>query len=130
VLQSPDLSSRLGKEEVAVLEKLFRLFALHTLESEASEFFASAAVTVRQIQLARTHAVMELLEKIRPHAVRLADAWDFPDWQIDSSLGRADGRVYEDMFKRASEHNPLNDITIDPYPSSSVLFQKKRESKL
>jgi len=113
-----------------VLEKLFRLFALHTLESEASEFFASAAVTVRQIQLARTQAVMTLLEEIRPHAVRLADAWAFPDWQIDSSLGRADGRVYEDMFKRASEDNPLNEITVNPYPDSPILFQKRRESKL
>ena len=130
MLQSPDLTSQLGKEEVGVLEKLFRLFALHTLESEASEFFASAAVTVRQIQLARTQAVMTLLEEIRPHAVRLADAWAFPDWQIDSSLGRADGRVYEDMFKRASEDNPLNEITVNPYPDSPILFQKRRESKL
>jgi acyl-CoA oxidase len=113
------------------MHKLFRLYALHTLEQEASEFYTSSAVTVRQIQLARTNSVMKLLEEVRPHAVRLVDAWDFPDWQLDSSLGRKDGKVYEDMFYRASELNPLNDITVDPYPDSPVLFKgKETKSKL
>ncbi|KAK0924262.1 hypothetical protein LTR91_000794 [Friedmanniomyces endolithicus] len=121
-LQSSD--NGLDSETLAVMHKLFRLYALHTLESEASEFYTSAAVTVRQIQLARTTAVMKLLAEIRPHAVRLVDAWDFPDWQLDSSLGRFDGKVYEDMFYRASELNPLNRVTVDPYPDSGVLFKR------
>jgi len=121
-LQSSD--NGLDSETLAVMHKLFRLYALHTLESEASEFYTSAAVTVRQIQLARTTAVMKLLAEIRPHAVRLVDAWDFPDWQLDSSLGRFDGKVYEDMFYRASELNPLNRVTVDPYPDSAVLFKR------
>lgn len=111
--------------------KLFRLYALHTLETEASEFYASGAATVRQIQLAKTNAVMRLLAEIRPHAVRLVDSWAFPDWQMDSSLGRADGKVYEDMFHRASELNPLNKITIDPYPDHETLFKSdEREAVL
>ena len=118
-------STELDAETLAVMHKLFRLYALHTLEQEASEFYTSSAVTVRQIQLARTSSVMKLLEEVRPHAVRLVDAWDFPDWQLDSSLGRKDGKVYEDMFYRASELNPLNDITVDPYPDSPVLFKNK-----
>ena len=69
---------------------------------------------------------MRLLEEIRPHAVRLVDAWDFPDWQLDSSLGRYDGKVYEDMFYWASEQNPLNAITVDPYP---VLFKKDESAQ-
>ena len=56
--------------------------------------------------------------------MRLVDSWRFPDWQIDSSLGRYDGKVYEDLFKRASELNPLNALTIDPYPDSPVLIKK------
>lgn len=70
---------------------------------------------------------MALLAQIRPHAVALVDSWDFPDWQLDSSLGRYDGRVYEDLFRRASEENPLNDVTVDPYPDSGVLFKSVRE---
>jgi acyl-CoA oxidase len=129
-LQDPATTQRLGAETVELLHKLFRLYALHTLESEASEFYSSAAVTVRQITLARTKAVMKLLEEIRPHAVRLVDAWKFPDWVLDSSLGRYDGKVYEDMFHRASELNPLNSIVFDPYPDSKVLFRKDERTNL
>lgn len=122
-LQDDETKSSLDPNTLAVMHKLFQLFALSHLSSHASEFFTSAATTVRQIQLARTKRTLSLLEEIRPHAVRLVDAWGFPDWQLDSSLGRYDGKVYEDMFKRASEVNPLNDIVFDPYPESSVLFK-------
>ena len=123
-IKAPATASELGPETAGLLHKLFQLYALHTLEAEASEFFASAATTVRQIQLARTSAVMKLMEQIRPHAIRLVDAWAFPDWQLDSSIGRYDGKVYEDMFHRASEQNPLNRIVVDPYPESTTLFKK------
>lgn len=129
-LRSKSIASELDPETITLMHKLFRLHALHTLEREASEFFSSSAVTVRQIQLARTKAVMKLLEEIRPHAVRLVDAWHFPDWQLDSSLGRYDGKVYEDLFERASEMNPLNALTIDPYPNSEVLVKKDEREKL
>lgn len=123
-LRDPNTTSALDPETITVLHKLFRLHALTTFEREASEFFTSAAATVRQIQLARTKSVMVLLEEIRPHAVRLVDAWKFPDWQLDSSLGRYDGDVYTDMFKRASEDNPLNDVIFDPYPNSGRMIIK------
>jgi acyl-CoA oxidase len=128
-LQSDSLRYELDSPTIDLLHKLFRLYALHTLEKEASEFYSSSAVTVRQIQLARTKSVMKLLEEIRPHALRLVDAWQFPDWQLDSSLGREDGKVYEDMFYRASELNPLNGLTIDPYPDSDVLVKRDERQK-
>jgi acyl-CoA oxidase len=128
-LQSEKTQSELDPETITLLQKLFRLYSLHTLEREASEFFSSGAVTVRQIQLARTKAVMKLLEEIRPHAVRLVDAWKFPDWQLDSSLGRYDGKVYEDLFYRASELNPLNELTVDPYPDSGVLVKRDERTR-
>jgi acyl-CoA oxidase len=121
-LSSPETKAELDEQTTGILFQLFRLYALNTLENEASEFYTSAAVTVKQIMLTRS-AVMKLLKDIRPHAVRLVDAWDFPDFQLDSSLGRYDGNVYEDMFQRASEQNPLNNIVIDPYPSSNVLYR-------
>ncbi|KAK0386764.1 hypothetical protein NLU13_6600 [Sarocladium strictum] len=120
--------SSLERQTTSVLHKLFRLFALHTLEKEASEFFSSSATTVRQITLTRK-AVMKLLEDVRPHAVRLVDSWSFPDWQLDSSLGRYDGNVYEDLFHRASELNPLNEVVWDPYPESNVIIKKDERVK-
>jgi acyl-CoA oxidase len=128
-LQSDSLQYELDSPTIDLLHKLFRLYALHTLEKEASEFYSSSAVTIRQIQLARTKSVMKLLEEIRPHALCLVDAWQFPDWQLDSSLGREDGKVYEDMFYRASELNPLNGLTIDPYPDSGVLVKRDDRQK-
>ena len=129
-LQDPKTKSSLDSTTLDLLHQLFRLFALHTLEREASEFFSSGAATVRQIELARTKAMMGLLESIRPHAVRLVDAWKFPDWQLDSSLGRYDGKVYEDMFYRASEINPLNNVVFDVNPDSTVLFRKDERPNL
>lgn len=123
-VHSANIVSELGEETTILIRKLFRLYALRTLEQEASELFSSSAVTVRQIQHARTNAVMKLLEEIRPHAVRVVGAWRFPDWQLDSSLGRYDGKVYEDLVERASELNPLNALTIDPYPDSAALVRK------
>ena len=128
-LRTNNIANELDEETLGLMHKLFRLYALNTVEREASEFFSSAAVTVRQIQLARTKAVMKLLEEIRPHAVRLVDAWRFPDWQLDSSLGRYDGKVYEDLFHRASQLNPLNALTVDPYPGSEVLVRKDERVK-
>ncbi|EMD97793.1 hypothetical protein COCC4DRAFT_73952 [Bipolaris maydis ATCC 48331] len=129
-LKKIEQEGKIDKNLLEVLMKLFRLFALHTLEQEGSEFYASGACSKIQIMLARTNTVMKLLKDIRPHAVRLVDAWGFDDWVLDSSLGRADGKVYEDMFYRASELNPLNDITVDPYPESDVLFKRIEKSKL
>ncbi|KAF2710628.1 acyl-CoA oxidase [Pleomassaria siparia CBS 279.74] len=127
-LQSPETRSGVDSSTFDVLHDLFRLYALHTLEQEGSEFYASGACSKHQISLARTNTVMKLLQAIRPHAVRLVDAWGFDDWVLDSSLGRIDGKVYEDMFYRASELNPLNKITVDPYPDSEVLFRKVEDS--
>ncbi|KAH7123451.1 hypothetical protein B0J13DRAFT_455720 [Dactylonectria estremocensis] len=121
--------AELDPNTVIVLRQLFQLFALHHLTEHASEFFTSAATTVRQIQLTRTKRTLALLEQVRPHAVRLVDAWKFPDWQLDSALGRYDGKVYEDMFHRASEVNPINDIVFDSNPESSVLFRPEGNPK-
>jgi acyl-CoA oxidase len=123
-MQSEDMAVQADTTTIDVMWKLFRLFALHTLEQEGSEFYASGACSKHQISLARTNTVMNLLKAIRPHAVRLVDSWGFDDWVLDSSLGREDGKVYEDMFYRASELNPLNKVTVDPYPESEVLFRR------
>ncbi|PKY04952.1 acyl-CoA oxidase [Aspergillus campestris IBT 28561] len=130
-VNSPQLSAALGPETTATLHKLFRLYALHTLEREAAEFFSSSAVTTRQISLAQTTAVSKLLDEIRPHAVSLVDSWNFDDWQLDSSLGRYDGDVYPDLFRRASQENPVNDLVFDPYPwNANVLKNSPKSSKL
>ena len=57
---APSTTHELDQETLEVMQKLFRLYALHTLEQESSEFYTSGATTVRQIILARTNTVIKL----------------------------------------------------------------------
>ncbi|CAN0468150.1 unnamed protein product, partial [Laminaria digitata] len=43
--------------------------------------------------------VVEVLHLIRPMAVSLVDAWDLSDFQLNSTLGRFDGRAYEALLE-------------------------------
>ena len=113
-LHSSDTKEALSPETLTVLRDLFRLFALHTIDAQAVEFLSTKAVDLAQIERARNEVVPRLMAEIRPHAVRLVDAWMFSDWQLDSSLGRYDGRVYEDLFRRASEGNPRDGVGFVP----------------
>ncbi|KAK0413425.1 hypothetical protein QR680_006796 [Steinernema hermaphroditum] len=65
-------------------------------------------------QLASTQkTIYDLLEKIRPNAVSLVDAFEFDDRQLHSVLGRRDGHVYENLLKWA-QHSELNKSDVLP----------------
>jgi len=98
---------------VAVMKLLFRLFSLYTLDQSASEFLLSGALSTDQLP-AITSKIQSLMTEIRPHAVRLVDSWSIPDYLLDSALGRYDGDVYNDLFRRAHKENPLNMQTFNP----------------
>lgn len=51
--------------------------------------------------------IKELLSQLRPNAVALVDAFDFPDRKLNSVLGRYDGNCYEHMYEWA-RRSPLN----------------------
>lgn len=129
-LSTPATTSSLDSSTVGILRNLFQLFALNTLEQESSEFISSGACTAHQVALIKDVQILALLKEVRPHTIRLVDSWDFSDFILDSSLGRYDGKVYEDMFYRASELNPLNRVTVDPYPDSNVLFREDKSAEL
>lgn len=103
----------LGKQHAIkhVLEQLFRLFALHTISQEGAEFFASGYLSARQYEIIKQE-VMTLLAQIRPNAVALVDSFKFPDYLLNSSLGKFDGKVYEDMTERAGKE-PINGLTMN-----------------
>ncbi|KAF1817301.1 acyl-CoA oxidase [Eremomyces bilateralis CBS 781.70] len=98
---------------IPVLQDLFRLFSLTTIDSRTTEFLLSGGLSVQQLQ-ALTPTILELMKKIRPHAVKLVDAWSIPDYLLDSALGRQDGDVYNAMWRRAHLENPLNIQTFNP----------------
>lgn len=103
------------------LQKLFRLYAYHTLDVNAREFAKAQAVREEELD-GLPQAIQELMAEIRPHAVNLVDAWCIPDYLLDSALGRYDGKVYEDLFNRAHRLNPLNEITFNSdYRSEEIV---------
>ena len=55
-------------------------------------------------------AISQLLSEIRPDAVPLVDSFGFLDSQLQSTLGRYDGNVYEAIYKEAAK-NPLNNAS-------------------
>jgi acyl-CoA oxidase len=128
-LKSDEARQSLDSNTAGVMHTLFQLFSLYTLENAGQEFVASRAINVRQLVQVKNKAILSLMQQIRPHAVRLVDAWQISDWVLDSSLGRSDGNVYPDLFYRASQRNPLNGLTLDPYPTSNVLIRRDETAK-
>ena len=97
----------------SVMKVLFRLYALYTLDASASEFLMAGALTTDQLKQV-TPRIQKLMAEVRPHAVRLVDAWSIPDYLLESSLGRFDGDVYNDLFRKAHTENPLNLLIFNP----------------
>jgi len=77
------------------------------------------------IQLDRVRdSVLQLLAVIRPNAVALVDAFDFPDALLCSVLGRYDGQVYKNLYKWAA-NSPLNKTPVsddNSLPKSIKVF--------
>ena len=44
-------------------------------------------------------ALSQMLGQLRPNAVALVDAFDFPDRVLNSTIGRFDGKVYEALYE-------------------------------
>lgn len=97
----------------AVLRTCFRLYALFTLDQFASSFTMTNAAAQECVHYLQD-TILDLMTELRPHAVKLVDAWSVPDWLLNSALGRSDGKVYEELFDMAHRRNPLNKVTINP----------------
>ncbi|KAF2471715.1 acyl-CoA oxidase [Lindgomyces ingoldianus] len=106
-------TSTLSSPTPEVLRTCFRLYALHTLETSASSFILTNSVSSESIY-ALQDAILALMTELRPHAVKLVDAWSIPDFLLASALGRSDGKVYEELYDMAHRRNPLNRITFNP----------------
>jgi acyl-CoA oxidase len=112
----------LSYETRSVMADLYKLYALHTMDADARGFQRSGATTADALDQLQPK-ILQLMQRIRPHAVKLVDAFTLPDYLLDSALGRYDGRVYEDLFHRAHVLNPLNRITFNPdYRNNEIVL--------
>jgi acyl-CoA oxidase len=110
-----------------VMKNLYRLFAIFTLDNSSSEFLLSKALQADQLQYL-TPRLQELMKEIRPHAVRLVDAWSIPDYVLESALGSYDGDVYNRLFHKAHKENPLNLQTFNPDWKSEEIVMGEGEA--
>lgn len=76
------------KQLYTILSQLLQLFALVHIEEHLGDFLAFSTgpyFTQEQVHHLRD-AIKDLLKNIRPHAVSLVDAFNIPDFVIDSPL--------------------------------------------
>jgi len=76
-------------------------------------------INAQQLQLVK-QATLDLLEKLRPDAVPLVDAFEIPDRALNSTIGRFDGNVYEALYSAALQ-SPLNQV--DPFDGYKETLQ-------
>jgi len=106
-------TSSLSHPTPEVLRACFRLFSLYTLSQSSTSFLLTSSI-VQSSLLQLPDTILNLMREVRPHAVKLVDAWSIPDWLLNSALGRYDGKVYEELFDMAHRRNPLNATTFNP----------------
>ncbi|KAG0017762.1 Peroxisomal acyl-coenzyme A oxidase 1, partial [Podila clonocystis] len=101
----------LSPQAKEALTDLSDLFALHMIHKQPGEFLTSGYLDAKQVSLIGK-AVMDVMEnKIRPNAVGFVDAFAFPDFLLNSALGRYDGKVYETYTEMATRE-PLNQTEV------------------
>ncbi|BEI86750.1 hypothetical protein CcaverHIS002_0700960 [Cutaneotrichosporon cavernicola] len=122
----PGVAASVPGPTAQAINDLFHLYVAVVTDQYASEFTdAHALPSNRADGLARQKAILALLQRVRPNAVNLMDGWAFSDMVLNSSLGRYDGNVYEDVFKRAAA-NPVNTLTFDVDPDSDVIVRRRQ----
>jgi acyl-CoA oxidase len=93
---------------VAALGRLAALYGLTVLEQRALPELLGEPGYLSAAQLKSLRARSRgLLREVRPDAVALVDAFAFPDYQLNSALGREDGDVYSALLSMA-QGSPLN----------------------
>jgi len=103
----------LGPFEIKAMNNLFQLFGLYWIEKDMGDFVLYDIISTQQAQSVIRTSVLQLLDAVRPDAVTLVDAWDFPDSRLKSTLGRYDGQVYTAILD-AAKKDPLNATEVGP----------------
>ncbi|UZJ55372.1 hypothetical protein CBS101457_004692 [Exobasidium rhododendri] len=115
-----DDAQRFGEREMFWLRKLVCLHALICIQRDVTplalpaaqgrglaDYQAGSAILTPESVLHLEKAIRNLIEEILPQVIGLTDAFGWSDWELASSLGRKDGRVYESLMAEA-EGNPIN----------------------
>ncbi|RLN15137.1 hypothetical protein BBJ28_00006530 [Nothophytophthora sp. Chile5] len=94
-----------GKTRAAVAE-LCQLFGAWLLAQSLGDFRQDDYLSSEQGEMVHQQ-MLRLLLAVRQNAVRLTDAWDFSDLELNSTIGRFDGDIYRALVAHAARE-PLN----------------------
>ncbi|KAL3665484.1 hypothetical protein V7S43_009519 [Phytophthora oleae] len=94
-----------GPEKDSVTQ-LCSLFGVWLITKSLGDFRQHDYLSSQQVDLVREQ-VVRLLPIIRKNCVLLTDAWDFSDFELNSTVGRYDGDIYRALVRRAADE-PLN----------------------
>ncbi|GAB9476034.1 Peroxisomal acyl-coenzyme a oxidase [Globisporangium polare] len=90
----------------AAVSNLCALFGAWLTVNAMGDFREDNYLSSAQGELVRQQLV-RLLPVVRKNAVLMTDAWDFTDFELNSTIGRYDGDIYRALVKRAADE-PLN----------------------
>ena len=70
-------------------------------------------------------ALSRVTETLRPNAVTLVDAFDFPDAVLNSTIGSYDGNVYEALYESAKRSSLNQEDPISSYAFLRPILDKE-----
>jgi len=97
---------------IGVLTRLAQLYGLRDIIEQSGDFLEDGYLSPAQLRFSQ-QKFYSLLGELRPDAVTLVDAFDFPDRLLGSAIGSYNGNAYENIIKFAKE-SPLNKNEVHP----------------
>lgn len=99
-------AASLSGASAAALQRLVSLHGVVLAQDASGTLLEAGYMSSAQAALLR-EASRALVRSIRPDAVALVDSFAYPDYQLNSALGRKDGDVYTALLEMA-KISPLN----------------------
>jgi hypothetical protein len=115
-----------SKEVIDVLNKLYNVFSLSLLLKESGLMIEHGHMTGQDVKEARMK-FSKLCKELRRDAVPLVDSFRYPDFVLNSALGRYDGDIYKNYFNTVL--NAPGAVGVPPYFEESIAPLTRR-SKL
>jgi acyl-CoA oxidase len=106
---SMEIDFHIGKASPSLLQKLGLLrdiYAMFTMDQSSGDWLEDSFMSGAQLRLLRQH-LQESFSLIEGDMIGLVDAFDFPDFLLDSALGSYDGDAYSRLMQMAY-NDPVN----------------------
>jgi acyl-CoA oxidase len=116
-------------QDAAVRDVMSQLCAVFGLAHIRDQGDWVGVLDVKALKMSH-EALSQMLGQLRPNAVALVDAFDFPDRVLNSTIGRFDGKVYEALYEAAqrsafNKHDPFEGYEDVLRPHLDLEFLKR-----